>query len=327
MSASRSAFLIHSDSLLLLEERKETLIKNITAQESIKIIRVSCHGSEKIADNLNEYATPDLFASKQLIVITAAEGKWNVNTPKALITFLEGLAQRPHLSIIIALCQFKASQLKTKQFQKLQNHAQFESIKMPQGAALNQWLQVRAKNYGCTLEADSLSMLKQETMGHLLAADQILQKFQLMGVNQITQQQLIQVLTNHAKYTAFDFISACCHGQSQAMTIMNYLKEQKIAATLLLWNLCNTLKQAYTMRYQCHYEGKSTTQTMGHLWKKQQSDYSALLRRLDMHNIADLVTHAFSIDHTIKSAGEDATWYQLELLARAMVTGKTLCLS
>ena len=327
MSNSKSAFLIHSDSLLLLEERKEALIETITAQQTIKIIRLSCHGSEKITERLNEYATPDLFASKQLIVITAAEGKWNVNTPKALLTLLENLAQKPHLSIIIALCQFKPAQLKTKQMQKLQKNAKFELLKMPQGAALNQWLRQRAKQYGCMLDDDASSMLQQQTHGHLLAADQILQKFRLMGVQHINQDQLVQVLTNHAKYTVFDFISACCHGQQQAINIIRYLKEQKFAPTLLLWNLCNTLKQAYTMQYQCCHEGKSIAQTMSHLWKKQQTDFSALLRRTTLENISDLVACAFDIDLTIKSQGDEATWYQLELLTRAIITGKTSCLS
>ena len=322
---SKQAFMLISDDLFLLNQSKQKMIADIQAKLNVEVVRLTCTGSERLEEDIKAATIPDLFSPNKLIVITAAEGKWHLSTTKALDELLSTLSKNPNLYILIALCELKAQQLKTKTIQKLQSYCQVKTIKVPVGMQKLQWINKHAKQFKLTIQQDALQEIDLRTNGHLYACDQLFQKCHLLGIDTITLKSLDQLIGNFSKYTIYDYMTSLCKGDQQSQQILDYLQGQKVATTLILWNIINILRLTYNISFQVHKLGIPYALASKKLWFLQKTDVELLFKRLNQSQLLDLLQQAFSLDKIIKSKGEAETWSQLAYLNKAILAGKVLC--
>jgi DNA polymerase III delta subunit len=321
---SQQAFFITSDDLFLLDTCKNNLAQHIKNDYRSEIIRLSCFGHENIHEQLDALAMPDLFSSSKLLILTAAEGKWSDSTVTALEKLLNTISKKKYLFIIIALCQFKPSQLKTKALISLQKQCEVQNLSAPQGKQLESWIQNHAKNYKLTLEKDAISFLKDHSKGNLYACDQLLQKCVLMEMTQITPENLHRLMINSSKYTIYDLMSAMSEGSKTTLTLLDYLLSQKTPLILILWNCIHLLKSAYTASFQIHYLGLSLAKATDQLWYQQKIDAQHIVKRLSFSQIAQCLQQAYRLDKIIKGSPELESVMGLKQVIIAISQGNSL---
>ena len=323
---TNQAFFITSDDLFLLDTYKNTLAKKIKETCHCQVIRLSCYGNENIQEQLMELSMPDLFSSKKLLMITAAEGKWNENTAASLEKLLENLSKKPHLFVIIALCEFKSQQLKSKSIQSLQKYCEVKALPIPEGKQLDAWILAQAKKYHLSLNTKAMTYLKDHSKGHFYACDQLLQKCQLLGMNELTEHDLHPLMTDNSKYTIYDLISSMCIGSGHAESILEYLVSQKTAVILILWNIINILKLAYNASFHVKIQGIPISQALDKLWYQQKIDTERVVKRLSFMEISQCLQQAYTLDKIIKRSGESETLMALKELILIVAKGNPLWL-
>jgi|GEM_PF-3119908 len=322
---SKQAFFISSDDLFLVDQAKNKLIAALKNKEEAEVVRISCYGNESIQDQLTELTIPDLFSPKKVLVLTAAEGKWHASTVKSVTALLDNLSQTPYLFIVIALCQFKAQQLKTKALQAIQKSCQVKIIATPKDNKLDQWIQTQAKSYKVSLSSEAIGYLKEHTQAHLYACDQLLQKCSLMGMSKISEKDLLNIMSDNSKYTIYDLMSAMAKGERQTLDIFNYLVSQKTAIVLILWNIINSLKMAYTASFNMKYLNMPRSEVLSKLWYQQKSDTEQFINRLTFQQINSCLQKTFSIDKLVKSKGEAETIMAIHEVLLAITKGSPIC--
>lgn len=322
---TKQAFFISSDDLFLLDSYKNALVTKIKKANNCEVIRLSCYGNESLQDALTELTIPDLFAAKKLVVITVAEGKWHASTPKAIQGLLDNLSKTPYLTVIIALCQFKSQQLKNKTMLALQKPCDIKALPIPKGPKLDAWILAQAKKYKLILQTDAVNYIKEHSQSHLYACDQLLQKAMIMGLSEVSEAHLLQMMSDFSKYTIYDLMTAMANGSSQALNILTYLFSQKTATTLILWNIINTLKLAYTASYQTQFHGLPLREAVAKLWYQQKADTELIVKRLSFKTISLCLQQAYGLDKVVKRSGEAETQIAITELLSSLVHGKVVC--
>jgi DNA polymerase III delta subunit len=312
------AFFINSDDLFLLDTYKNNLAEQIKKERQCEVIRLSCYGNENMQEELLQHSMPDLFACHKLLILTAAEGKWSDTTVSTLEKLLENLSKKTYLSVIIALCQFKAQQLKTKSILSLQKHCEVKTVPIPEGKQLDTWIQNLAKKHSLTLSHDAIVYLKNHSKGHLYACDQLLQKCVLMEIKHISKEDLHGLMINASKYSIYDLMSAMSQGAVHTQSILDYLLSQKTSMILILWNCISLLKNAYTASFQMTFQSIPLSQAMDKLWYQQKIDTQHIVKRLPFQEISQSLQKAYRLDKIIKGSGESESVMALTHLIRGI---------
>jgi DNA polymerase III delta subunit len=322
---TKQAYFISSDDLFLVDEAKNKLVSALKIKKQAEIVRLSCYGNENLQDDIAELKIPDLFAAHKVLVLTAAEGKWHQSTVKAITTLLENIEKTPTITVVIALCQFKSQQLKTKALQAIQKCCQVKLIPVPKDLKLNQWIQKQSSSYQLSLNPEAITYLKEHSHGHLYACDQLLQKCALMGLKNISDNDLIQIMSDFSKYTIYDLVAAIAKGDKQSEAIFDYLVSQKAALTLILWNIINLLKLSYTASFEMKYLGIPLSQVLSKLWYQQKTDTENLIKRLSITQINLCLQQAYAIDKQVKSKGAEESAMAIHHIILSMLNGAAIC--
>ncbi len=217
-----SIYFFASDEILLLNESVDRT-RQLAHQ----------HGflERKCFDENTDIYSRSLFSEKEILECSIT-GK----VSSALQRLLENYVANPpadKLLIITAPKKFPAF------LEKLKSKTAFTLLWPIPPKQLPGWLNQRLKAAGFTVSQHALQLLADATENNLLAANQAVEKCKLLyAPGNLTETQLLSVITDAARYTIFDLANAVKEkSPSRIKIIFDNLRQDDIEPPLLLWAL------------------------------------------------------------------------------------------
>ena len=167
-----------------------------------------------------------LFSQKRIIEITIPSGKINVEGAETFCQILQALSQDDLLLIHLPQIDKEAKLQKWyKDIEKIAYTIRLDEIKPNE---LSPWLKSRASSLSINLDEDSIELISQFVHGNMLAADQELNKLELLFRNQaISYEKVSQSVSNVSRYDAFELSEYVLSGdQKKTVSTLNFLKEE-----------------------------------------------------------------------------------------------------
>lgn len=241
-----NSYWISGDELLLVEEMRNRIIHDAQSNGFSEIHRCYIEPGFQIHTLLSLTQNNDLFSNKKIIDIRNPQAKMDAD----FIAYLEAFLSNPddNCLLIISSDKLSTAQQKTKWFELVKKKMIHKAVWPIRSNQLPQWIISRAKNMGLTLSLPVASRLAAFTEGHLLSAQQALEKLALLYENAvIDQHQLNAVLADHAQFSIFDLsemLFASSHqNQKKIIRIVNRLQQTGEEPALVLWAICKKLRE------------------------------------------------------------------------------------
>ncbi len=236
-------YLISGDEPLLVQEARDLIITAAQShgfsEKTIHHIEPGFHTETLVASTYNG----SLFSEKKLIDIRNPNAKVDAD----LLAFLEHFFEKPtdDCIVIMSTDKLSAAQQKTNWFEHIKKHGVFLPIWPIRSGELTRWITERAKHHALTMSTDIAQLLANFTEGNLLSAQQALQKLALLYPNAtISREQLITVLSDHARFNIFDLSESLFSGNTKRIArIIARLQQTGEEPTLVLWAICRKLRE------------------------------------------------------------------------------------
>lgn len=244
-SALSSLYLISGDEDLLVQDARNSIVT--AAKKKGFNEKHICHmdGEFSIDTLTGLLQNQDLFFDKKIIDIRNASAKFDKATLSLLEKYLS--TTQPDQIIIISTTKLSAAQQKTPWFELIKKKGNHLFIWPISTEALPNWIMERAKNvFSLTLSIDVARLLAHFSEGNLLSAAQSLEKLKLLHPNsEITREQLITVLSDHARFSIFDLSDAIKRKDAKKIArIIARLAQTGEEPPLVLWAICRQLRES-----------------------------------------------------------------------------------
>ena len=159
---------------------------------------------------------------------------------------------------------------------------------------------------GLQASQEVVSLLSERVEGNLLAAAQEIKKlYSLFGAAQINAQQVIESVTDSARFSIFDLSDAILLAQPKRVQhILSILQQEGTPLPLLLWAISDLSRKLY----QAHcllQQGKSDAAVINKLPRQKQALYRNANQRLYRANWHSLLEKLIEIDWQIKGVGQE----------------------
>lgn len=309
--------LISGEDPLLCQEARDALLKRATQTGFNQVERIAIDATNDWPSLPMQAQMQGLFGDKLCLDVQAAHAKFDKKAQQALQTLVT--SYHPDTFIIIQCSKLTPAQKKTKWFQTLQKSIQMQFIWPLKPAEYPGWLQQRAKTQQVTLTKDALSLLAQLTMGNLLAGHQALAKLSLaFPAMTIEAKQIMQAMSDSARYSIFDLTDAALLGQTQqTIQILSHLQETNQEPVLILWALTKEIRELWELLSA----GSGMSQRLNKQWATRKTLLQAAIRRHHTGSLANLLHLAHMTDCQIKGVDNGNHWVSLSQLSIGLSQG------
>lgn len=212
-----------------------------------------------------------LFAQKRLLEFKCAHFK----LPDAGKKILQAYADSPAPDTVVLLwaTAYESNIVKTKWFQTLSASAQVQTHRRLSVDQFGRWFRERAKAQSLNLSPQAQAHCLQALEGNLLAANQVLEKCQLLFAQQTISLDAIEGLVQQAmRYEVFDVVDAAFSGDAQAIgRMLKVLEAEGTPVLLLLGALMKHWREWLQVKRAVEH-GASADQAMRQhrIWAKRQ---------------------------------------------------------
>ncbi|OGT44862.1 MAG: DNA polymerase III subunit delta [Gammaproteobacteria bacterium RIFCSPHIGHO2_12_FULL_38_11] len=242
-----SLYLISGDESLLIQEARDLIIheakKNGFLEKEIYHIGTGFCIEKLIEINQNQ----SLFCNKLLIDIRNTNAKFDA----AFVTFLKKYIEdsADDRLLIISTEKLTGAQQKTAWCELIKKSGVFIPVWPIKINVLPQWIIERGKKLQLKIPFDIARILANFTEGNLLSSQQALEKLNMLYPNiEITREQLISVLSDHARFNIFDLSESIIQGDIKKISrIIARLEQTGEEPTLVLWAICRKLRETATL--------------------------------------------------------------------------------
>ena len=164
------------------------------------------------------------------------------------------------------------------------------------------WIAKRMRQYNLQPSQDAVRMLTERVEGNLLAAVQEIQKLQILfGEGQITDEQVIQSVTDSSRFSIFDLSDAIMIAdQKRVQHILKILKEEATATTLILWAITDLARKLYQFI-------KGNTAIANQIPRPKQSNFRSASQRLKNADWINIWNKLVEIDWKSKGVGAEVS--------------------
>lgn len=253
-----------------------------------------------------------IFAEKKIIDLRLPTAKPGAEGAKALSKYCQSFQEDTIL--LMTIPKLDKSSLKTKWFEKIDQVGVVVQVWPLEGANLIQWLRRRAEKRGLNIGDDGIKLLALRVEGNLLAAAQEIEKlYVLYGGAAISKQAIEQVVVDSARFDVFKLTDCVLAGRaSRAVRILNSLKAEGIAAPVVLWALLREARLLITIKTAIN-EGKNKEMVFKshYLWDKRKQLINAVLPRIDMTSLQQIILLGSKVDRQIKGMERGDCWETL----------------
>lgn len=270
-------------------------------------------------------AMRSLFSAGKLIVLrlpTAAPGDEGARA-------LRELAARPVDGNVVAVVTPKLTGkiAKSAWVTALRKDAVSVDLYPPSSTELPRWIARRLKNVKLSCDGDAAELLAARVEGNLLVAQQEIDKLGLAypAGTQLNVAQVQAAVADGARYDVFQLGDAALAGETaRAVRILNGLREEGVAAPLVLWALVREVLVLVDagMRAGRDLPLEQAIQAAG-VWNSRVSLYTRALRGRKPSSLRRLLGMASAADKIVKGSRRGEPWNALLELTLAL-TGKPL---
>ncbi|MCP5161543.1 MAG: DNA polymerase III subunit delta [Hahellaceae bacterium] len=294
-------YLVSGDEPLLLQEACDAIRK---AAKAAGVQDRQCFTDEKHFDwnqLLEEANSLSLFADKKLLEVRNETGKFSEDASKAL----ENYCKNPAMDNIILIISAKvdAATQKKKWFTALEKIGAFVQVWPVKPEQLPAWLNQRLTAAGFQADASAIELLQERIEGNLLAAQQEIDKLQLLTQeNKLDANTILDAVGNSARYSAFDLSDACLKGQlPHAIRILQGLQSEGQAPIAILGILMRNIRVLQELHgaLRAHQPTQGIL-TKGRVYGPSQGMYLNTAKRMNSKQFKQVFELASSIDLSSK---------------------------
>jgi DNA polymerase-3 subunit delta len=199
--------------------------------------------------------------------------------------------------------------------QAIEKHGAWVPILPVDAAALPAWLRTRAKMLRIDISAEASQLIVDRVEGNLLAAQQELEKLQLLANGGLIDVDLVLgSVGDGARYDVFQLAEAAAAGDAaRALRVLLGLKSEGVEPTLILWALLRELRGMW----QARERERLRSQARGSAWNLAATPSARALSRLKKLPLAPLLMQAGHTDRVIKGLVPGDAWSALTGLTGA----------
>lgn len=257
-----------------------------------------------------------LFAERKIIDLRLPSGKPGTAGAKALLEYCGNLP-----ADTLLLLTLPKVPLTGKWIRALEKAGVLVQVWPVDERQLPRWITRRMQAAGLRPAPGVAEMLAEHTEGNLLAARQEIEKLvMLYGEGGISQEQLLEAVSDSARYDVYALVDAALAGRAaRCAHIIAGLKGEGIAPPVVLWALAREIRGLSAMAIDLA-GGASLPQVMGQarVWKNRMPLVSQGLKRLKPEDWNGLLQQCQQADTVIKGALAGDAWLLLEQIALGM---------
>jgi DNA polymerase III subunit delta len=261
-----------------------------------------------------------LFAARRIIEIRLASGKPGVAGGAALLRLAQTAAQ--DLLLLVIAPRLDRDAQSANWVKAIEAAGAWVQIWPVDDEHLLAWLQARARRLGVTADAEALELLAERTEGNLLAAQQELQKLQLLFPDTpVTAAAVLAGVADSARYDVAQLSEAALAGATaRALHVLAGLRAEGVEPPLVLWALSKAARELW----HAHTGAAAGAALRG--WQRQTRALSQGLRRARAIPFGRVAQRAERADRMIKGRLAGDAWDELALLTAEFCTRPLLAL-
>ena len=259
-----------------------------------------------------------LFAEQRLIEVRLG-GTGPGNEGSEVLTDLAAQGV-PDILLMVIADKLDPRSLSTKWVSSIEKHGWVVQVWPVDMVQLPAWIERRLQRAGLQAESGVAALIAERVEGNLLAAQQEIDKLALLHTaTTLTVENIMDAVADSARYDVLQLGIAAMQGQaSRALHILEGLKEEGVASTLILWGLHKDL-QALSRAAFGISRGQNVDaaiQASG-AWRPRHAAMKQALSRLKLTPLRAMLVDAAQADAAIKGAIRRDPWLELRgLVAR-----------
>jgi DNA polymerase-3 subunit delta len=314
------AYLVSGDEPLLVAEAADALRARARA---VGFSERETHFIERGTDwdaLLGAARNLSLFATRRIIEIRLASSKPGVAGGAALLKLAQ-LRDKDFLVLIIAPRLERDAQ-GAEWVKAIESHGAWVQIWPVEAQRLIAWLQERCRRLQLRTDNEAIEVLAERTEGNLLAAQQELQKLQLLFPDApVSAANVLAGVADSARYEVGQLGEAALAGDAaRALHMLAGLKAEGVEPTLVLWAINKAVHDLWRAQAAAGGDGAPRT------WQRQAAALAQGLRRARTVPFGRLILRAERADRMIKGRLAGDAWDELALLAAEFCTRPLLAL-
>lgn len=259
-----------------------------------------------------------LFAEQRVIEVRLA-GASPGNDGAAVLVEIAAQAASDLLIMVVA-DKLDSRSLSTKWVKAIENHGWLVQVWPVSMTQLPTWIEHRLQRVGLRAEPGAAQLIAERMEGNLLAAQQEIDKLALLHPGMtLTSENVLDAVVDSARYDVLQLGIAAMHGQSsRALHILEGLKEEGIATTLVLWGVHKDLQWLARAAFAIS-RGQSVDAAVNAsgAWRPRHAAMKQALERLKLAPLRAMLIDAAQVDAAIKGVNRRDPWVELRgLVAR-----------
>jgi DNA polymerase-3 subunit delta len=256
-----------------------------------------------------------LFADKKLLELRMPGGKPGVAGAKALTSYAGNLSEENVLLLVTDRLDPKTQQ--AKWFKVLESAGTFVQVWPIDINQLPNWIQDRMSRVGLSAERDAAQLLADRVEGNLLAAVQEIELLRVVCTDgRVTLQQVIEGVSDSARYSVFSMLDAALSGNSRrTITMLRGLRSEGFEMLPILGALARELRILGGMAGKVRTgQTVNSVVTAARVWQQRRKAVEAALNRHTADALETMLARVSRIDQLVKGLGIGAPWDELEAL-------------
>ncbi len=272
-----------------------------------------------------EASSLSLFSEQRIIDLRIPSGKPGAEGSKALVEYMERPAEDTLL--LITMPKLERSQTNSKWFKAIDRVGAVLQIWPVEGPHLPNWIEQRMRGKGLMPEPGAAALLADRIEGNLLAASQEVEKLLLLhGTGGISCEQLVEAVSDSARYDVFDLVDSALAGKSdRSLRILHGLRGEGTAPPVVLWALAREVRMLAELAFQVK-GGMDPQRAVGarrEVWEKRKPLVARALQRLPVQSWRRLLGLCADADRAVKGRLKSDPWLLFEEIATRM-SGKVI---
>ena len=305
-------YLISGDEFLLVQEACDTVrqyaIKAGYSERETFYIEPGFNWENFLTSTGNM----SLFGERTLIELHL-KSKFSDAGSKILQTYAKNPASDK--IVLIIANKLDAAQQKTSWFKAIESAGVVLPIWPVDFSQLPLWISKRLQQAGLKTDGQGIKLLADHSMGNLLAAAQEIEKLRLLyGTGNLTTEQIINVITDNARFNVFNLPDIALAGKTALLIrMLDNLRNEGAEPVIILWAIARELRTLINISFALK-QGTDVEQAMtkNNVWSNRKALIKKALARLDFVNLQNLLKQVTRIDYIIKGAdNQHLLWDEL----------------
>lgn len=310
-------YLISGDEALLKQEALQQLRTQALQQGFTERKTLHAEAGFQWHDLLHEAASLSLFSSQKYIEVRLNKGAVTAEGAEVLQRCLESLSDQTLLAIICP--RLEAGALKSRWYKKLIQMGVHVTVWPVERNRLPIWIRDRMQVLGLQPIEQVENILAELVEGNLLAAAQAIEKMALLyPAGRISEAMLLQMMTDEARFSAFDWVSYTLLGNTaKALRVLRHLREEGQETILILWAITREIR---ILKDLVQNHNAQAVFEKHKVWKQRQGPLLKAGQRLSEAKLKEALELCAQVDMAIKGVQDFCPWILLEHLTLGLTS-------